>query len=168
MEYCILEPIAFLTQVVSTNVYAEIGQSGGFCTTFRRRIIPENVSFANLQIIELPRVATDATGYYLQPSKEHLLDHGDNGAGEWIDVDDRNSAFDTAGMGINESPWLGGGSFTWPIPVAWRVSDDDCATNVFCSTDQRFELDADGTSRVLKFNHVSERMTNGVFCVTGN
>ena len=32
-----------------------------------------------------------------------------------------------------------------------------------CNTDQRFELDADGTSRMKKFQYVGERMTNGVY-----
>lgn len=36
-------------------------------------------------------------------------------------------------------------------------------TNVFCSTDQRFELDADCTSRILKMGCIVERTTNYVF-----
>ena len=66
-------------------------------------------------------------------------------------------------MEENDPPWLGGGSFTWPVPNAWRVKDDVGAENVFCNTDQRFELDADGTARLMKFNCTGERMTNGVY-----
>ena len=60
-------------------------------------------------------------------------------------------------------PWLGGGSFTWPIPNAWRVEGDVGVTNTFCNTDQRFELDANGTSRLKKFGYTGELMTNGVY-----
>jgi len=64
---------------------------------------------------------------------------------------------------VNTPPWLNGGSFTWPIPNAWRVSGDTGVTNLFGNTDQRFELDADGTARLKKFYRVGERMTNGVY-----
>ena len=62
--------------------------------------------------------------------------------------------------------WGEGGSFTWPIPVTWRCRGDDGVTNVFCYTDQRFELDADGTVRVIKFGYCGERTTNNVFTLT--
>ena len=39
-------------------------------------------------------------------------------------------------------------------------------TNVFCYTDQRFELDANGTVRVIKFGYCGERTTNNVFTLT--
>ncbi|MBQ6916103.1 MAG: hypothetical protein IJQ65_10295, partial [Kiritimatiellae bacterium] len=119
--YGIVEPGRFYTYVASTNVDAYAGESGGFSITFCRRLLPTYVSFANVQLLELPRTSTNAVGYYAQTSKAHLLDHGDHGAGEWIDVDERNRMYDTAGVEINNPPWLDGGSFTWPIPVAWRV-----------------------------------------------
>ena len=130
---------------------------------FRCRLMPRIVSFKEVQIVELPRVATDAVGYYAQPSKTNLLDHGMHGAGTWAGVEDYNVVRDDAFMEENPPPWLGGGSFTWPIPNAWRVKNDVGVTNVFCDTDQRFELDANGTSRVMKFGYAGERMTNGVY-----
>ena len=163
--YGIVEPGRFYTYVVATNVYANVGESGGFAIEFCRQLLPTYVSFANVQLLELPRTSTNAVGYYAQASKAHLLDHGDHGAGEWIDVGQENQISDTVGVEINDPPWLGGGAFTWPIPVAWRVKDDEGTTNLFCNTDQRFELDADGTARILKFGYTGERMTNGVFSV---
>ncbi|MBQ3746827.1 MAG: hypothetical protein II863_05405 [Kiritimatiellae bacterium] len=166
LEYYIVEPAEFSTKVVSTNIYAQIGQSGGFATRFRRRLLPLYVSFKNVEVMELPMISTDAVGYYAQEGKAGLLDHGAHGAGTWDAVDYINRTHDTAGIEVNDPPWLSGGSFTWPIPVVWRVAGNVSDTNNLCSTDQRFELDADGTSRVRKFGYVSERMTNGVFTIT--
>ncbi len=52
------------------------------------------------------------------------------------------------------------------VPNAWRCGQDAEVTNVFCSTDQRFELDADCTSRILKMGCIVERTTNYVFNLT--
>ena len=54
----------------------------------------------------------------------------------------------------------------WPIPNAWRMRDDSGQTNMFCSTDQHFVLDAEGTASMSKFGYVGTRLTNGVFTVT--
>ena len=70
---------------------------------------------------------------------------------------------DMARMAVNNPPWLDGGSFTWPIPNAWRVKSDVGTMHIFCNTDQRFELDADGTARVMKFRRVGELSTNMVY-----
>ena len=130
---------------------------------FSNRLLPHYVSFANLEVIELPRIANDARGYYDQLSKTNLWDHGLHGAGVWVEVEAGNRVSDTATMEINNPPWLGGGSFTWPIPNAWRVKNDVNETNIFCNTDQRFELYASGTAQLLKFGCVGERATNGVY-----
>ena len=143
--------------------FADIGQSGGFVLDFTCRLLPEYVSFANIEIIELPRIASDAIGYYAQPCKTNLWNHGSHGAGVWNVVAGENLIYDKAQMEINEPPWLNGGSFTWPIPNAWRIAGDEATTNVFCSTDERFELDVDGTTRLSKFNYVGERQTNGTY-----
>ena len=130
---------------------------------FECRLLPQVVSFKELELIEWPRVSTDSVGYYMQPSKAGLLDHGLHGAGKWNEVGDENTVGDLARMEINDSPWLGGGSFTWPIPNAWRIKDNGGEGTYFCDTDQRFELDADGTSRLKKFYRAGERTTNGVY-----
>ena len=130
---------------------------------FECRLLPQMVSFKELELIEWPRVSTDPVGYYRQPSKAGLLDHGLHGAGEWNGVGDENTVGDLARMEINNPPWLGGGSFTWPIPNAWRIKDHGGEGTYFCNTDQRFELDADGTTRLKKFYRAGERTTNGVY-----
>lgn len=80
--------------------------------------------------------------------------------GQWSTINEDNSTSDNVSMALCPKPWNGGGSYTWPIPNAWRVVDYLFATNVFTHTDQRFELDADGTARVSKFGWTGERGTN--------
>ena len=75
-----------------------VGESGGFKIKFCRQLLPTYVSFANVQLLELPRTSTNAVGYYAQSSKAHLLNHGDYGAREWIDVGWENRIYDTAGV----------------------------------------------------------------------
>ena len=161
--YGIVEPSGYQALRVRRASFADIGQSGGFVLYFTCRLLPEYVSFENIEIIELPRIASDAIGYYAQPCKTNLWNHGSHGAGVWNVVAGENLIYDKAQMEINEPPWLNGGSFTWPIPNAWRIVGDEATTNVFCSTDQRFELDVDGTTRLSKFNYVGERQTNGTY-----
>jgi hypothetical protein len=163
MVFNILEPSGYNVINVNSNIFATAGVAGGFEMLFELRVLPRRVSFKNVELIELPRVATDADGYYAQPSKTNLLDHGKNGAGTWNGVGDQNTAGDKACMTVNDPPWLGGGSFTWPVPNAWRVVGDNVDGTIFCNTDQRFELDADGTARLKKFRYTGERMTNGVY-----
>ena len=96
-----------------------------------------------------------------QPDHADDLDHGKRGAyGQWSRINEDNSTTDEVSMEQCLKPWNGGGSYTWPIPNAWRVAGDGVSTNVFVHTDQRFELDADGTARVSKFGWTGERGTN--------
>ena len=163
MAFSIQEPTGYNVINVDSNITAQVGESGGFGMDFRCRLMPRRVSFKNVQVIELPREATDADGYFTQPSKADLLDHGMHGAGTWGGVGLHNVVNDETFMEENPPPWLDGGSFTWPIPNAWRVEGDVGETNTFCNTDQRFELDANGTARLKKFGYIGERMTNGVY-----
>ena len=113
------------------------------------------------EVTEIAMVSTNAIGYFAQPEHADDLDHGKRGAyGQWSPINADNSTTDMARMGYCAKPWNGGGSYTWPIPNAWRVVGDGVSTNVFTQTDQRFELDADGTTRLTKFGWGGERGTN--------
>ena len=164
MDFSIHEPSGYAVISVDSNLFATAGQSGGFKLLFTCRLLPKYVSFyKNIEIVEVACVSPDPVGYYAQPSKSHLLDHGQHGAGTWNAVKRENRIPDVATMEINHPPWLGGGSFTWPIPNRWRRSGSVGDGKHFCDTDQKFELDADGTSRIKKFKSIGERMTNGVY-----
>jgi hypothetical protein len=156
-----LTPTGYSVFEIRTNCFSSAGQSGGFLMLMKMRLNPLTVSFENLELIEIPRVATNAVGYYAQESKTHLLDHGRHGAGNWVEVAISNLCFDTVQMGINDPPWLSGGSFTWPIPNAWRVSECEEMLNQFINTDQTFILEPNGDSRVRKFGFIGEKKISG-------
>lgn len=159
-------PETYLVENITPTIFDVKGESGLFELYFDNLILPTNVSFYALQVIEVPMVSTNAVGYFADPSRSELLDHGKRGAGNWSGVSMGNGSYDIVLVGCNEKPWGQGGSYTWPIPNAWRWSLDPIATNVFTQNDQRFELDADGTARVKKFGYCGERTTNSVFRLT--
>ncbi len=163
LQFTTVAPTGFAVERIDRVVYEAAGCSGLFDLTFHNCITPTNVSFYGLEVMEIPMVATNAVGYFAQPSMVDCLDHGKRGAGKWGGVGYRNESDDIISAGYYPPPWMGGGSYTWPIPVAWRCRGDLAVTNVFAHTDQRFELDADGTARVYKFGYCGERTTNNTF-----
>ena len=48
-----------------------------------------------------------------------------------MSVGECNIISDETVMEVNDPPWFDGGSFSWPIPNAWRMCDDFGRTNVF-------------------------------------
>nr|MCR5839478.1 hypothetical protein [Kiritimatiellia bacterium] len=162
ITFNVIKPTGYVTSIHeynALNLYD--GEAGNFYVRLNVRLKPTYVSFAKMQIIELPRVAQDAEGYFAEPSMSYILDHGTHGAGCWLDIDANNSYLDTVSAGTYYVPWGGGGAFTWPIPVAWRVGTEAGVENPLCNMDQRFELDSNGTVRIKKFNRVFERPING-------
>ena len=164
----ILEPEEYVVCSIATNFAHAPNEAGLIEMDFTNRIFPTYVSFYAIEVTEIPMVSTDAVGYFAQPEHADDLDHGKHGAyGQWSRINEDNSTSDEVAMGFCPKPWNGGGSFTWPIPNAWRVSSHNWATNIFTHTDQRFELDADGTARVSKFGWTGERGTNDTHRVYG-
>ena len=166
VPFSIIEPQGMVVESVETNAYEFAGYAGIFEMTFYNRLVPTNVSFYAIETIEIPLVATNAIGYYAQPDRSDELDHGKRGGGNWGGVGYGNEYIDHVAAGYVAPPWGDGGSFTWPIPVAWRGRHDEGVTNVFYHADQRFELDANGTVRVFKFGYCGERTTNNIFSLT--
>ena len=157
----VFEPEGYEVASINATFREMPGEAGLIDLFFTNRLIPLWVSFYAVQVMEIPMVSTDAVGYFAQPEFADDLDHGKRGAyGQWSTINEDNSTSDNVSMALCPKPWNGGGSYTWPIPNAWRVVDYLFATNVFTHTDQRFELDADGTARVSKFGWTGERGTN--------
>ena len=164
VDFSVVAPMSYQIHTIATNYLASIGQSGGFVAELYGSVLPKEVSFENVEIIEIPCVSVDAVGYYAQPSKVHLHDHGRYGAGVWVNVEIYNQMYDCIAMEINSQPWSDG-EFSWPIPNAWRVKNDSGITNVFCNTDQRFRIFSSGKSSIEKFGILFESFTNGVYQV---
>ena len=122
---------------------------------------PTNVSFEALQTREVGCISTDPSGVFTNSAYADWLDHSLHGAGGWHGLNPMNKFYDTVRLPEIQD-WMGGGSFTWPIPNEWRVSTNGVPVAIPHDSgfDQRFEVDADGTSRIKKFHWILERYTN--------
>ena len=164
----VFEPEGYVVHSIAASFESMPNEAGMIDLNFINRLYPLEVSFYAVEVTEIAMVSTDAVGYFAQPEHADDLDHGKRGAyGQWSVINEDNSTDDLVHFGRCAKPWNGGGSFTWPIPNAWRVAGDSCSTNVFTHTDQRFELDANGTARVSKFGWTGERGTNDTHRVYG-
>jgi hypothetical protein len=160
----IVEPNGFVVRSIAGFSNAGEDVAGAFYANIYFLPMPTNVSFYALDFIEIGKTADDATGYFTNSACVSWLDHSQNGAGEWIWLNAFDDKFvDTVVMPPLPEPWNDGGGFTWPIPVAWRFHDEVGVTNVICNHNQRFELDANGTSRIRKMECLVERATNNFF-----
>ena len=164
----VFEPIGYVVNDVTSTFFDAPNEAGLFRLEFDTKIYPLEVSFYAIQVKEVPVVSTDAIGYFAQPEHADDLDHAKRGArGKWTEVGSNNSSPDIVQFGYCAKPWNGGGSYSWPIPNAWRIIDKPSTEAVFVRTDQRFELDADGTARLFKFGYMGERCTNNQYRVVG-
>ena len=159
----VLEPDGYEVSPIIVNYVPTPGIAGAFEMMFDLHLTPTNVSFNALDIIEQGMVSTNAVGYFLDPSRTNWLDHAQWGADHWDAVSV--GLHDTARIGECPPPWGSGGSFTWPIPNHWGVSNTHAPSGYFCNTDQTFEIDADGTTRIRKFGYVGECTTNRVVTI---
>lgn len=81
---------------------------------------PSDVSFAAVEVKELPGPASNIWGYYTNVTRS--LAH--QPTSEWIQLNKNNHWADTAWHSEDPSPWSLGG-FEWDIPVKWRVKADN-------------------------------------------
>ena len=132
--------------------------SGFFGVEIYLQLIPTNVSFDAVEVMELGMIATNATPYFLHESRTNWLDHSLCGANVWDKV--LVGLHDKVFISELEPPWSDGEGYTWPVPNYWRVIGDATQGKCFCNTDQRFELDVNGTTRIKKFGLVFECNTN--------
>ena len=149
----------------SSNLVA--GVAGNMGMHFIVYVLPTNVSLSACYVMEEGRVATDPIGIFRLPEYANLLDHSLHGAGSWIELNSGNWYHDDAYLGALMS-WGEGGSFTWPIPVLWKlgVNGEPYYLQLSPKYDQRFEVDPDGTSRIRKFGYTIQQTTNLLYTVT--
>ena len=168
LEFSIVEPAELKAEIFGSLPNTVAGVAGGFETTFFVYVLPTNVSFSAAQVMEEGCVATNAVGCFTWPEMAGLLNHSGHGADGWHGLNKLNRFYDTVRM-THMSSWGTGGSFTWPIPNLWKVGGggDSHYFPHSPSYDQRVEVDADGTSRIMKFSYTIEQMTNLQFRVTG-
>ena len=83
-------------------------------------VLPNDVSFKNVECKELPGPASSIWGYLENKVPDELY-HWPNG--NWSGLGEYNNWSDIAFFAIAEEPlpWAPGGGYTWIIPVRWRV-----------------------------------------------
>ena len=138
------------------------GTAGNFSGTFTVYVMPTNVSLTAIEKCEIGCVATDATGIFATPEYQGWLDHTDHGAERWHGLNPGNRCIDDISFAVITNWGGSAASFTWPIPNVWRMKDSSSEVPFPHDSgfDQRFEIDADGTSRIRKFHWIVERATN--------
>jgi Domain of unknown function (DUF4157) len=111
-------------------------------------VSPTTVSFQALELMEGTCNASKISGYF----KSHAPGPHDAGAGAgtWKQVGSANDVSDTADTSGWPSPWSQG-SYTWEIPVSWRIAGAKTSTAFSANNDQVVTISgADGTTTVTK------------------
>jgi hypothetical protein len=170
VTFTIIEPMFETADVAGIHEFAP--GMPGVGLIFKTILHPRNVSFYNLQIKEVPSPAVGFTGNIkagteLDPMDPSYLDpagyahDGEAINTEWSGIEWDNGASDTASF----HGYLAGaptGSWTWDIPVKWRVMRNQAEfIPVEHSLQNRIQLneivDGLGTGRVSKFGHSHSR-----------
>ena len=130
----------------SDLTFAEGTQGAGMELTVT--ISPTTVSFQALQLMEAECDASAITGYFGSHAPGR---HDANaGAGNWRQVGPDNDVSDTADSSGWPSPWSKG-SYTWSIPVSWRLKGAQTSTAFSANNNQVVSITGtDGTTIVTK------------------
>ena len=163
-SFDVIEPTGYASELVAIDRHgAPCGVAGEFEMWLDLTLLPTNVSFANIHVMEVGMVSTNATGYFLEPAHTNLLVHSHTqGADTWISVGAFNKLSDKAGPEELSQPWGVGGEMTWPIPNRF-IKPGAATDKYFCNTDECFSLTSNGTVRVEKFDWYASATTNRVF-----
>ena len=132
-------------------------------------LLPTNVCFKNLSVVEVPTDEGTHTGYFAATSFSNRWYHTiQNGAGTWTDVDyDNTCGTDQAYMGLCDPPWTMG-VLSWIIPKAWRPYWGNAQmARQFTTYTQNFSITSDGTVTVSKLGNSVSRTTNDVVTLNG-
>jgi len=117
-------------------------------------VSPTTVSFQALELMEGTCNASAISGYF----KSHAPGPHDAkaGAGKWRQVGTANDVSDTADSSGWPSPWSKG-SYTWSIPVSWRLKGAKASTAFSKNNDQVVTITGtDGTTTVTKLGATAD------------
>ena len=113
-------------------------------------VLPMTVSFQALELMEDTCAASAISGYF----SNHAPGPHDAAAGaaKWNQVGPADDVPDTAESSGWPSPWSKG-SFTWAIPVNWRMKGSKTSTAFSATNDQVATIGGtDGTAIVTKLD----------------
>jgi hypothetical protein len=163
ITFNVIAPSGFSPAVI-TNTYPSTipqGQPGAEMdvTMF---LLPTNVSFAAVQLMEVSNNAVNISNYFANTNiftnAPYQLRH--QSAGFWWDVSSDNSSCDSVGIlpQILLPPWSAG-SCQWIIPTQWRVGSNGGNNNLLSNT-ATFSIDGSGTVTVSRWGRSITRTTN--------
>jgi hypothetical protein len=140
----VIAPTGLTMKKASEDTFPAGQQGVGMITNVT--IHPTNVSFGNVQWLEVPGPASNITGYF---TRFPGLPHHPNPS--WLPWNDKNTGLtDHASLFRWPRPWSVGG-FQWAIPNKWRVTSAGGAGHVFTTTHQVFRmLNSRGTTTITK------------------
>ena len=131
------------------------GGAGMWMPTF---VLPEYVSFSQLEMQEIPSTNGTHRGYFNRPSDMPFWYHTTGmGAGEWVKID-LDNGFGTDKVVQDyylDDNWCYGEK-VWNIPIGWRALDSEGPVVKEMphhdSHDQKFVLETNGTMRIEKYD----------------
>ncbi len=148
------------TGVDHADIYATpsypVGQASAGMHLYPVVVAPVDVSFYNVQMLEVGKPASNITGNYfiIHPPISHV----GHGADVWFKLDEKNqwpSNWDQANLTNWPSPWNDAGGFEWDIPAKWKVvnSTGTSAEHTIAGWNQVFSIAVGGAITIQKFNH---------------
>jgi hypothetical protein len=165
-EFEIFAPTGVDNVTVASTVSSAIGNAGAGMHLYPVVVAPTDVSFYNVQMLEVGQNATNITGYFTTHAPPSHIGHG---ADAWFDLDEKNqwpSSYDYAVLGSADcpAPWTTAGSFTWDIPAKWKVviGTTSSGEHTITGWNQIFSIQVGGTASVQKFGRTVTRTTSNV------
>jgi hypothetical protein len=143
-KFRVIAPTGLTMKKVSEDNFPAGQQGVGMITNVT--IHPTNVSFGNVQWLEVPGPASKITGYFTRyPGLRHHPNPN------WLQWNDKNTGLtDHASLFRWPRPWAVGG-FQWAIPNKWRVASVGGSGHVFTTTHQVFRMTNNrGTTTITK------------------
>ena len=168
----VVEPLGVVSPRASDIDFSDaVSNTAGWCgMRLDLHLVPSNVSFQALCVMEVPETAENGiapTGFFTNECFAPIWHHTTvQKAGIWYDV--RDMSFITQDKASFElglyGPWAPG-SITWHIPTAWKprkVANWPYGPIEFGEPYlQTFTINADGTMRVDRLGHWAERSSDG-------
>jgi len=154
----VLEPTGIKATKRSSESFSAVG-AGMFIDVL---LLPQDVSFYRLEVIEPAEATTGIDGYFTSHTPPT---HAGHGAGDPHPVNCDNKIlgpplnnFDHAWSAGWTAPFGNGGRYTWPIHPVWRIAGTPTTQKPLSGwTDQVHILSSDGTMEVDKFGLVERR-----------
>ena len=185
----VVEPRVVSSEAIGYDVYPNVnkGEAGGIGMRLYLYANPQNVSFSQIMIEEVPCANCEVEGYFENPYFNVISGHTRiAGAGIWADVDFNNKIgdYDIAAY-LDKIPWLTpDGNETTNAVCAWTEGrvyiDNPFGWNVLGTTNgtppykefghdirDTIRLDSQGRVGVFKLDNWVERKTNDVVNLHG-